>query len=76
MKGANHMKNMSKQAQQGRAIATACPAIDITAGELDQIFKLYKGGGCTLDALWDVITTAYYSGIATGARHGKRQAAI
>lgn len=62
---------MSKQATAGKAIATACPAIDITAGELDQIFKLYKGGA---SSVYDVITAAYYSGIATGTRHGKRQA--
>jgi RNAse (barnase) inhibitor barstar len=67
------MKNMSKQAQQGRAIVQKSQALDLTANEAAQIFKMYKGG-CTLDALWDVITTAYYSGIATGTRHGKRQA--
>ena len=49
-------------------------ALDLTANEAAQIYEMYKGGGCTLDALWDVITTAYYSGIATGTRHGKRQA--
>ena len=39
------MKNMHKQSQEGKAIATANPAIDLTAGELDQMFRIYREGG-------------------------------
>lgn len=68
------MKDMKKQAQQGRAIIRQFDALDLTVDEASQLFTMYKGGA-TLDALLDVITAAYYSGIATGTRHGKRQAA-
>ena len=67
------MKDMKKQAAEGRAIIRKFDALDLTADEANQLFNLYKGGQ-TFDALLDVITAAYYSGIATGTRHGKRQA--
>lgn len=67
------MKDMKKQAAEGRAIIRKFDALDLTADEANQLFNLYKRGGQTFDALLDVITAAYYSGIATGTRHGKRE---
>ena len=68
------MRNMEKQSNEGRTIIRNYETLDLTADEANQVFEAYKGG-CTLDALLDVIMMAYYAGVATGTRHGLREAA-
>ena len=68
------MKDMKKQALQGKEIVKECKSLDLTGQEAAQLCALYRGES-GIDELWDAITTAYYAGLATGTRHGLREAA-
>lgn len=67
------MRNVVKQADIGRA--SISDKRGLTAGELNQIFTIYKEKtqttGSHLDGLWDAIGTAFYMGYAVGRRDSK-----
>ena len=66
------MKDMKKQALEGIAIVKKNQMLDLGIQEIEQIYQMYKGGA---NDIYNIITTAYYGGLATGTRHGLREAA-
>ena len=66
------MRNVKKQAQEGRKIIRKKDRIDLSYDEMKQILDTFaekqKTVG-TFDALWETVSDAFLMGIAVGHRN-------
>lgn len=66
------MRDIKKQAQQGRELLEKNSRLDLSAGELDQFYdsfdQILKEKGLT-DAIFHTVGDAFKMGLAVGARN-------
>lgn len=66
------MRDIKKQAQQGRAIIRKHDRADLTVGELRRICDDFTAAAekqGVYNALIDAVTNSYYMGVAVGSRN-------
>jgi len=71
-KRGNTMRNVIKNAQEGKKIVRKRPGLDLSTGELKQLYEIFDGQDEIYNGLWDAITCAYDMGLAVGMRNAKR----
>ena len=65
------MRNVIKQAEQGRELVRKHIQTDLTVGEVQQLYDLYKQAPTPADGIYDLIGNAFYMGYAVGHRSAK-----
>ena len=68
------MRNVAKQAEQGRNIVRKNDRLDLYGQELHALLDKSIATKDTND-IFDAVVNAYYMGLAVGTRNGKRKAA-
>lgn len=66
------MRNVIKNAQEGKKIVRKRPGLDLSKGELEQLYEIFNKQEHVYNGLWDAITCAYDMGLAVGMRNAKR----
>ena len=65
------MRDIYKQAEQGRAILEKHPRAHLTTSEIYEFYKIYNDKESPVGGLVGVIATAFEMGCAVGARNSK-----
>lgn len=69
------MRNVAKQAEQGRNIVRKNDRLDLYAQELHALLDKSIATKDTND-IYDAVVNAYYMGLAVGVRNGRKAAAV
>ena len=65
------MRDIHKQAEQGRAILEKHPKANLTTAEVLEFYKIFRDDESADGGLVGVIAAAFEMGVAVGARNSK-----